>query len=105
MFLRYTTNTVIQLAHKHDGWTAKIADFGLSRITPYYDVTSSSVIPVRWCAPEVLAGKMQHSIKSDVYSFGVVLWEVNISVCNQFRLLQAEQLLMLIAQQKKHCRK
>jgi serine/threonine protein kinase len=36
---------------------------------------SMKMLPVRWCAPEVVA-KQQFSHASDAWSFGVVLWEI-----------------------------
>ncbi|XP_055995530.1 tyrosine-protein kinase JAK2-like isoform X1 [Ostrea edulis] len=59
-------------------YTAKIADFGLSKLMTsdkdYYTRKGQEVIPLQWCAPEVI-GKTKYSSKTDVWSFGVVMWE------------------------------
>ena len=56
----------------------KIADFGLARNIADRgkgDYYSNKTLPVRWCAPEVLA-TLKYSSKSDVWSYGVVCVEV-----------------------------
>ena len=53
----------------------KITDFGLARSSSTIDNTS--IIPIRYCAPEILQNNNQssYSEKSDVYSMGVFMWE------------------------------
>ncbi|CAF3626311.1 unnamed protein product [Rotaria sp. Silwood1] len=56
----------------------KITDFGLARwIDEPPSNENKSVIPVRFCAPEILRNKRHsdYSEKSDVYSMGVLMWE------------------------------
>jgi serine/threonine protein kinase len=68
-------------------WTAKVADFGLSRITAasesmgdnagddlYYKSTKGT-FAVRWTAPDTME-TLRYSTASDVWSFGVVLFEI-----------------------------
>ena len=54
-----------------EGMVAKIADFGLSRqldTKDYYrPAQTNSMLPLRWLAPEVLAGQLRFTIQSDVY--------------------------------------
>jgi len=57
----------------------KISDFGLSRIlseeTNAYRMSNSTLLPIKWTAPEVLFREMV-TLKCDVFSFGVVLFEI-----------------------------
>lgn len=61
----------------------KLTDFGLTRTSPLFAVidapgsTTTTVVPVRQAAPEILAdpSSASYSEKSDVYSFGVLMWE------------------------------
>ena len=61
-------------------FTAKIADFGLSRnisAQNYYRIGAGkkNYLPIRWMPPEALLyGKF--TLKSDVWSFGTLMWEV-----------------------------
>eukprot|EP01116_Phalansterium_solitarium_P020590 TRINITY_DN611_c0_g2_i4.p1 TRINITY_DN611_c0_g2~~TRINITY_DN611_c0_g2_i4.p1 ORF type:complete len:1462 (-),score=373.43 TRINITY_DN611_c0_g2_i4:258-4643(-) len=58
----------------------KIADFGLSHLsrddTGIYVSDTRLRLPVRWTAPELLAGQTLQTRPGDVWSFGVLLWEV-----------------------------
>ena len=54
-------------------WTAKVADFGLSRITDKL-MTRGVGTPI-YTSPEALAGR-SYTLKADVYSFAFVLWEL-----------------------------
>ncbi|CAF4900544.1 unnamed protein product [Rotaria sp. Silwood1] len=62
----------------------KVTDFGLSRHSKLYSLTSSAekstlnLIPVRYAAPEILGVSVisdDFTEKSDVYSMGVLMWE------------------------------
>lgn len=55
-------------------YTAKVTDFGLSRINDVV-VSSSNKFPTRWAAPEILRDE-KSTPASDVWSFGVVLYEM-----------------------------
>lgn len=58
-------------------WTAKVADFGLSRIIiEDRDKISNSTGCLPWIAPEVYSGQPYTEL-SDVHSFGIILWELS----------------------------
>jgi serine/threonine protein kinase len=62
----------------------KITDFGLSRHSQLYSLTSGAarttlnIVPVRYAAPEILSSNGTSEVyteKSDVYSMGILMWE------------------------------
>jgi serine/threonine protein kinase len=56
----------------------KVTDFGLARwIEHPPENEDPTVIPIRYCAPEILRNNRHssYSEKSDVYSMGVLIWE------------------------------
>ena len=62
------------------GYTFKVGDFGMSRALKtddgkdYYTMRSGGLVPVRWCAPEVLRdGKF--SSATDMWAFGILIYE------------------------------
>lgn len=76
----------ILIAKNGTALTAKVSDFGMSKILEgsYYTI-GQKPLPVKWTAPEVFKstfltqkvinyGKL--SLKSDVWSFGICLWEI-----------------------------
>ncbi|KAM9441454.1 angiopoietin-1 receptor isoform 2-T2 [Clarias gariepinus] len=58
-----------------ENFTAKIADFGLSRGQEVYVKKTMGRLPVRWMAIESLNYSV-YTTNSDVWSYGVLLWEV-----------------------------
>lgn len=59
-------------------WTAKVADFGLSKVLEEYqgrNNTTDLALNPRWLPPEVLDGR-PFTMAADVFAFGVVMWEV-----------------------------
>eukprot|EP00048_Salpingoeca_helianthica_P021013 m.247960 g.247960 ORF g.247960 m.247960 type:complete len:968 (-) comp54906_c0_seq1:54-2957(-) len=58
-----------------DDDTAKVSDFGISRVGTYESKHDDSLLPIRWMAPESLVSGNFNEM-SDVFSFGIVLWEV-----------------------------
>ncbi|PRP85977.1 hypothetical protein PROFUN_06099 [Planoprotostelium fungivorum] len=63
----------------------KISDFGLSKEDNIYN-TSSTTIPYRWAAPEVIEDRTS-TLQSDVWSFGVVVWEIFTGALVPYRAL------------------
>ena len=92
----------IMVTDECGGLVAKLADFGLSRITAVANrdgERGSSMGTPTYAAPEVLDGK-EPTVKSDVYSFGVTLW---YAVAHRDPFSQAKgrfDLRMVVAEQK-----
>lgn len=55
--------------------TAKVSDFGLSKVLRDANTTATVVGTPHWMAPEVMRGEA-YGMASDVFSFGVVLWQL-----------------------------
>ena len=58
-----------------DSYTAKIADFGLSRIKATERSMTGNCGTVQWMSPECLASS-DYAEPADVYSFGIIMWEL-----------------------------
>ena len=63
-----------------ESYTAKVCDFGLSRLKEQERSMTGNCGTVQWMAPEVLAN-MSYNEKADVYSFGIILWELLSREC------------------------
>eukprot|EP01119_Soliformovum_irregulare_P004617 TRINITY_DN1567_c2_g1_i5.p2 TRINITY_DN1567_c2_g1~~TRINITY_DN1567_c2_g1_i5.p2 ORF type:complete len:317 (-),score=101.73 TRINITY_DN1567_c2_g1_i5:64-1014(-) len=67
---------VLLTSSEKGAYVAKIADFGMSRITEKGDYNvEGDHIPIKWCAPEILQ-KSEFSTRSDAWAFGILLWEL-----------------------------
>uniref|UniRef100_A0A8R1HVJ7 Tyrosine-protein kinase n=1 Tax=Caenorhabditis japonica TaxID=281687 RepID=A0A8R1HVJ7_CAEJA len=55
--------------------TAKVSDFGLSRVGTSYHMDPNKKAPIRWLSPETLTSFIYTQL-TDVFSFGVLCWEV-----------------------------
>ncbi|KAG2431667.1 hypothetical protein HYH02_013244 [Chlamydomonas schloesseri] len=65
------------------GFTAKLSDFGLSKVMAHDDVTGQLVIDdavgsgtITHVAPEVLLGKRHVGAAVDIYAFGILMYQV-----------------------------
>jgi hypothetical protein len=60
-----------------EDWTAKIGDFGLSRLKAASSTTlmTSQCGTFHWMAPELISS-FRYNEKVDVYSFGINMWEL-----------------------------
>mmetsp|Transcript_1733 Transcript_1733/g.3389 ORF Transcript_1733/g.3389 Transcript_1733/m.3389 type:complete len:1106 (+) Transcript_1733:277-3594(+) len=63
-----------------DSYTAKIADFGLSRIKATERSMTGNCGTVQWMPPECLASS-DYAEPADVYSFGIIMWELLTREC------------------------
>ena len=63
-----------------DSYTAKVCDFGLSRLKAQTRSMTGNCGTVQWMAPEVLAN-MSYDEKADVFSYGIILWELLSRQC------------------------
>lgn len=63
-----------------DSYTAKVCDFGLSRLKAQERSMTGNCGTVQWMAPEVLANQ-RYAEPADVYSFGIILWEMLTGEC------------------------
>ena len=83
------------------GYTAKIADLGLSRSTSTGEYASTKkVFPKRWTAPE--AGDpasptyLRFTSKSDVWSFGVAFWEILMRGATPYSDMKADDVVQAV---------
>lgn len=70
---------------------AKLADFGLAKVTNPQTVTKTNVGSPAWAAPEVLNSR-PYTEKADVYSHGIILWEIGTrqelyANCDHFQVI------------------
>ena len=63
-----------------ESYTAKVCDFGLSRLKAQERSMTGNCGTVQWMAPEVLANT-EYNEKADVYSYGIILWEMLSREC------------------------
>eukprot|EP00934_Nitzschia_sp_Nitz4_P006741 Nitzschia sp. Nitz4//scaffold50_size126154//107061//109970//NITZ4_003702-RA/size126154-processed-gene-0.64-mRNA-1//-1//CDS//3329553749//6731//frame0 len=63
-----------------ESYTAKVCDFGLSRLKAQARSMTGNCGTVQWMAPEVLANK-KYDEKADVFSYGIILWELLSREC------------------------
>lgn len=63
-----------------DSYTAKVCDFGLSRLKAQERSMTGNCGTVQWMAPEVLANQ-RYAEPADVYSFGTIVWEMLTGEC------------------------
>ena len=63
-----------------ESYTAKVCDFGLSRLKAQARSMTANCGTVQWMAPEVLANR-SYDEKADIYSFGIIVWELLTREC------------------------
>jgi Protein tyrosine and serine/threonine kinase len=63
-----------------ESYTAKVCDFGLSRLKAHERSMTGNCGTVQWMAPEVLANQ-SYNEKADIFSYGVILWELLTRQC------------------------
>ncbi|HEY9250537.1 MAG TPA: protein kinase, partial [Rariglobus sp.] len=68
------SNVLVSPGDTEGTWTAKLADFGLSRTKREMATMTRCGTPA-WTAPEIIKGQ-DYSEKADIYALGIVMWEV-----------------------------
>jgi serine/threonine protein kinase len=63
-----------------ESYTAKVCDFGLSRLKAQESNMTGNCGTVQWMAPEVLSNEAYNE-KADVYSYGIICWELLTAEC------------------------
>jgi serine/threonine protein kinase len=63
-----------------ESYTAKLADFGLSRLKAVRSGMTGNCGTVQWMAPEVLCSE-DYAEPADVFSYGIILWEMLTQEC------------------------
>ena len=63
-----------------ESYTAKLADFGLSRLKAVRSGMTGNCGTVQWMSPEVLCSE-DYAEPADVFSFGIILWEMLAQEC------------------------
>ena len=63
-----------------ESYTAKVCDFGLSRLKAQERSMTGNCGTVQWMAPEILANEA-YAEPADVFSYGVILWELLTKEC------------------------
>ena len=63
-----------------ESYTAKVCDFGLSRLKAQEKSMTGNCGTVQWMAPEILANQ-PYAEPADVFSFGIILWELLTAEC------------------------
>jgi len=78
----------------------KLSDFGLAKQIEeenYYE-KKEKMLPIRWCAPEVLL-KRKFSTKSDVWAFGITVFEIYSEGEVPFSFLDNDGCLLKLTQE------
>lgn len=63
-----------------ESYTAKVCDFGLSRLKAHETSMTGNCGTVQWMAPEVLSNE-RYNEKADVFSYGIICWELLTAEC------------------------
>ncbi|GMH37223.1 hypothetical protein BSKO_05096 [Bryopsis sp. KO-2023] len=76
------------------GFTAKVADFGTSRILGTDDQQFTVQGTIAYMPPEVIGGRSGYRVSTslDVYSFGIILWEMQ-SGCKPYHDMSTSEII------------
>ncbi|KAL3826522.1 hypothetical protein ACHAXA_004359 [Cyclostephanos tholiformis] len=81
-------------------FTAKLADFGLSRLKAVRSGMTGNCGTVQWMAPEVLCSE-KYAEPADVFSFGIILWEMLTKECPYDGMTPIQCALTVLNQNKR----
>lgn len=83
-----------------ESYTAKLCDFGLSRLKARERSMTGNCGTVQWMAPEVLANQAYNE-KVDVYSYGIICWEMLTRQCPYDKMTPIQCALAVLNQDKR----